>query len=174
MFKWVLESERLKLREICWDDMDNIAPILKDAEIMYAWEHGFTDVEVSEWIEKNIQRYRNDGHSFYLAVEKNSNVVIGMIGLIIENIENNDYLGIAYILDKRFWNRGYGYEGAAACLNYAFAVLGASKVIAQIRPSNCKSRNIAEKLGMYVECEYVKRYKNQDMPHLVYAKYKDS
>ncbi|MBR6486074.1 MAG: GNAT family N-acetyltransferase, partial [Lachnospiraceae bacterium] len=44
---------------------------------------------------------------------------IGVIGVLRENIENEFYTGIAYILDKRFRGKGFATEGALACVKYA-------------------------------------------------------
>ena len=41
---------------------------------------------------------------------------------------------------------------------YAFSGLGARRVIAEIRPENRRSRRVAERLGMQVTGEFVKRY----------------
>lgn len=53
---------------------------------------------------------------------------------------------------------------------YAFDRLGAQKVIAEIRPENRPSRRVAERLGMWVEREFVKHYRGKEMPHLIYSK----
>ena len=165
----IIESERLKLRKITSDDFDDLCEILQDIEVMYAWEHAFSDSEVAEWIDKNIKRYEADGFSYYAAIEKETNQFIGVIGPLIEDIEGVRYIGIAYILNKRSWNKGYAVEGAKASIEYAFNTLNAAKVIAQIRPENLSSRRVAEKLGMEVENVYIKHYSGKDMPHLIYS-----
>lgn len=169
---WIMETERLQLRCMTLADRDIISNILKDAETMYAWEHGFSDQEVDEWMERNLARYRQEGHSFWLAFDKNSAEFIGHVGLITENILQQDYLGIGYILDKKYWGQGYALEAAKACAEYAFDKLGRERVIAQIRLNNLRSRSVAEKLGMQVAFEYTKVYQGKDMPHLVYTLFK--
>ena len=63
MEKIFLETDRLILRQISENDFNDIANILQDIEIMYAWEKSFSDDEVLEWINKNIDRYKRDGYS---------------------------------------------------------------------------------------------------------------
>ena len=53
---------------------------------------------------------------------------------------------------------------------YAFSSLGARRVIAEIRPENRRSRRVAERLGMQVTGEFVKRYHGKDMLHLIYSR----
>ena len=171
--EWIIKTARLKLRRMTWADKEIISNILKDAQTMYAWEHGFSAQEVDEWIERNLTRYDKDGYSFWLAFDKYSGQFIGHIGLITENILQQDYLGIGYILDKKYWGQGYAIEAARACAKYAFEKLGKDKVIAQIRPNNLRSRSVAEKLGMQVEFEYSKVYQEKEMPHLVYVLHRE-
>ena len=78
---------------------------------------------------------------------------------------------MGYILDDRFWGKGYAAEGAQACLNYAFSVLHAPRVIADIRPENTASRRVAARLGMQEEGVFDKFYYGKHMPHIIYAAY---
>ncbi|WP_373601145.1 GNAT family N-acetyltransferase [Paraclostridium bifermentans] len=169
MINEVIQTERLILREITENDYEEIANILQDIEIMYAWEKAFSDVEVRSWIEKNINRYAKDGFSYYLAVNKLSNDVVGVMGPLVENIEEKEYIGVAYILNKKYWNKGYATEGIRACIDYAFRTLNTNKVIAQIRPENKASLNVAKRLNMKEEGEYIKIYEGKEMKHLIYS-----
>lgn len=170
--QWMMESDRLRYRKITKNDFANLKPILQNIEVMYAWEHAFTDEEVLEWIDKNLMRYENEGFSYFAVIEKSSNRFIGTAGPLIENINGTKYIGIAYIIDKKYWGKGYGFESAKASMDYAFSNLNADAVIAQIRPNNLSSRKIAEKLNMKVQSEYVKHYNNMDMTHLIYCRIK--
>ncbi|TCT15584.1 RimJ/RimL family protein N-acetyltransferase [Natranaerovirga pectinivora] len=167
--KFIIESERLGLREITYDDFREIRKILQDGEVMYAWEEGFSDEEIVKWINENIRRYEKDGFSYYAAIEKNTGQLIGVMGPLIENIKGKKHIGVAYILHKDYWNKGYASEGVKESINYAFSTLNAQKVIAQIRPNNLSSRKVVEKLGMNIEGEYIKVYKGKEMPHLIYS-----
>lgn len=168
--KWILESERLGFREITKEDFTLLCPILQDGEIMYAWEHGFTESEVRDWIEKNISRYASDGFSYYAAIRKTTGELIGMMGPLIENIQGRAHIGVAYILDKKYWGQGYATEGAKACMEFAFSHLHAENVIAEIRPENLPSRKVAERLGMRIIGAFMKEYNGRQMKHLIYSK----
>lgn len=165
-----LSSDRLNFRKITYDDYGSICKILQDMDVMYAWEHAFSEEEVSKWINKNLIRYENHGFSYFAVIEKGTNNFIGLMGPLVENIEGEEYIGIAYILAKQYWGLGYGIEGAKACMDHAFNVLKADKVIAQIRPENIQSQKVAQRLGMQVEREYLKVYDGKEVPHLIYSK----
>ncbi|MEG2192355.1 MAG: GNAT family N-acetyltransferase [Oscillospiraceae bacterium] len=166
----VLSSERIFFRKISKDDFPLLCEIFKDKEVMYAWEHAFSDEELKEWIDKNLMRYSKEGFSYFAAIEKETLNFLGVMGPLIENIGGREHMGIAYILAKKYWGQGYGAEGAKACMDYAFSHLGAEKVIAEIRPDNTASRRLAQKLGMEIEGEFIKHYNGKDMPHLIYSR----
>ena len=67
MEKIFLETERLYLREIACSDFDDLKDMLQDTEVMYAWEYTFSDAEVSEWIDKNLARYKTSGLGYFIA-----------------------------------------------------------------------------------------------------------
>lgn len=168
MFKIIFESENLYFREITHSDFDSLAKILKDEEIMYAWEHGFSDDEVENWIDKNIMRYGRDGFSYYIAIEKKSENIVGMIGPLIEEIEDKKLVGVAWILDKEHWGKGYAVEGGRVAIKQAFDTTDTESVIAQIRPNNIASIRTAEKLGMTSVDSYIKIYNGKEMEHIIY------
>ena len=47
----ILETERLVLREMEQGDFADLAEILQDPEVMYAYEHDFTDADVQAWLD---------------------------------------------------------------------------------------------------------------------------
>ena len=135
---------------------------------LYLSESPFTDAEVAAWLTENLRRYKADGFSFYAAIEKCSGKFLGVCGPLIETINGERRMGVAYIFAKAYWGNGYAAEAAAACVNYAFDSLSADEVIAEIRPENKKSRRVAERLGMAISGSFVKTYKGKEMPHLIY------
>ncbi len=165
----ILETPNLYLRKIKADDYQSICSILQDIEVMYAWEHAFSDEEVAKWVKENIMRYRRDGYSYWAVIEKESEELIGITGLISERAENENYIGIGCIFKKEYWGKGLAYEACSACIDYGVNELNLKEITAQIRPDNLRSRNLAERLGMTVRKEFIRRYRNQDMPHLLYC-----
>ena len=101
----ILETSRLYLREIQTDDYKSIGSILQDIDVMYAWEHAFSDEEVIQWIDENIMRYDRDGYSYWAVIEKTSDRLIGVTGLISEEADNENYVGIGYIYKKSHWGK---------------------------------------------------------------------
>ena len=166
----ILRTPRLYMREIQTDDYRSVCSILQDIDVMYAWEHAFSDEEVVKWIDENIMRYKRDGYGYWAVMEKASDTFIGVAGLILEQADDENHVGVGYIYKKAYWGKGYALEGASACVDYAFNILHQNEITAQIRPENTASRKVAERLGMSIKKQFIKRYKNKDIPHLLYSR----
>ena len=164
-----LETERLLLRPVEESDFAAVHRILGDSDVMYAWEHGFTAEETQQWIKSCLARYKRDGYSHFAAVQKDTGELIGLIGPIRETLEGETYLGLGWLLRRDRWKQGYALEGAKEALRYAFDVIGAACVIADIRPENEASIRLAQRLGMKAGHTVIKRYRGKEMPHTVYA-----
>ncbi len=79
----ILETERLIIRKLSQNDFDDLAIMLKDVDVMYAWEHGFSDEEVQEWLNNNIKRYEETGMGYFAAINKETGKLVGQIGLVL-------------------------------------------------------------------------------------------
>lgn len=169
MLKKITETERIYLRELEEVDYDDLCEILQDAETMYAYEHAFTDIEVRNWLNKQFDRYRQFGFGLWAVIEKNQDNFIGQVGLSIQEVNGIEELEIGYLIKRRFWHQGYATEAAIACRDYAFYHLHKDRVVSIIRDTNLASQNVAKRLGMKVECLFVKHYYNMDLPHYLYS-----
>lgn len=165
----ILETERLILREMTQDDFSPLCEILRDKDVMYAWEHAFSEKEVQEWLDNQLNRYKEYGVGYWAAVLKDSGEMIGQCGLLSQIYQGKRILEIGYLLKKSFWHKGYASEAAAACKNYAFDKLNADEVYSIIRDNNIPSQNVAKRNGMTYKDTIVKHYYNIDMPHLVFS-----
>lgn len=57
----IIETGRLILREMRQSDFKDLAGILQDREVVYAYEHEFTDRDVQEWLDRQRDRYQRYG-----------------------------------------------------------------------------------------------------------------
>ena len=164
-----LETENLILRELTNDDFYNLCTILQDAQVMYAYEHPFSDKEVREWLEKQLDRYSKYGFGLWAVILKDTNEFIGQCGITVQDIGARQILEIGYLFRKDFWHKGYAIEAAAACKKYAFENLQADAVYSIIRDTNTASQNVARRNGMKIVGSLTKHYYGIDMPHLVFC-----
>ncbi|MGN0994416.1 MAG: GNAT family N-acetyltransferase [Butyricicoccus sp.] len=165
----ILETERLILRRLTQDDFDGIARTLQDPEAMYAYEHGFSDAEVQEWLDRQLARYEKYGFGLWAVIEKATGGLIGQCGLTMQDCGGQEVLEVGYLFQRDRWHNGFATEAAMACRDYAFDVLGADEVFSIIRDNNYASQNVARRNGMAVRGAFVKHYYGMDMPHLIFS-----
>jgi RimJ/RimL family protein N-acetyltransferase len=161
----VLETSRLRLRELAARDLDFVASMLGDPEVMRHYPSVYTREQAEQWIERQRARYARDGHGLWLAEERESGAPLGQIGLLLQSVDGVDEPEVGYLLARRFWGRGFATEAAAAVRDHAFGALGKPRVISLIRPANLPSQAVAQRLGMRAE----RRTQWAGFEHLVYA-----
>lgn len=165
-----MESERLRFRRLRADDFSLVAPILQDAETMYAWEHGFSYEEVVDWIADMLRRYHEDGCGYFAGLDRESGSLVALAGPLVEHLDaETTALGLGYIVRRDLWGQGYGVECARASLTFAFEKLDAPRVLALIRPDNIASLHVAAACGMKPIGQLTKQYRGKDLPHVVCA-----
>lgn len=165
----IIETERLILRKMDNGDYSALCKILQDEDVMYAYEHAFSDDEVDEWLKKQLVRYETDGIGLWVVVLKENGEVIGQCGLTKQLWWGENIVEVGYLFRKDFWHKGYATEAAVACKDYAFNRLGEKRVYSIIRDLNLPSRRVALRNGMKVCGVQVKHYYGIDMPHLIYC-----
>jgi ribosomal-protein-alanine N-acetyltransferase len=164
-----IETTRLYLRELCQTDYAALCAILQDKEVMYAYEHAFSDIEAQEWMDKQCRRYQENGFGLWAVLRKDTKEMIGQCGLTLQDCGGKEVLEIGYLFQKAVWHQGYATEAAIACKHYAFEQVGADEVYSIIRENNLPSQKVAIKNGMTIKGKIVKHYYGMEMPHLVYS-----
>lgn len=168
----VLETERLCLREMAQNDFSDLAEILQNPNVMYAYEHNFSDDDVQVWLNRQIERYKKYGFGLWAIILKATGQMIGQAGLTMQHYKDKEVLEIGYHLKENYWHMGYAQEAATACKKYAFEHLNEDKVYAIIKSDNLPSIKVAEGIGMHKEDEFVTQYYNGDMLHFLYSAYR--
>lgn len=171
--KIILETERLVLREMRAEDEFALRLMLQDPEVMYAYNGAFTDEETRGWLNNQFARYAEYGFGLWAVVLKENGQMIGQCGITWQNWKDERVLEIGYLFQKAYWHHGYAAEAARACRAYAFDALDAECVHSIIRETNAASRNVAERNGMKVVDQWVKHYRGEDMPHVLYRVRRD-
>jgi RimJ/RimL family protein N-acetyltransferase len=146
--KIILETARLLLREMTIDDLDFIANMLADAEVMRYYPRCCTREESEAWILRQRARYARDGFGFWLAATRAGDEPVGQAGLLMQDLDGVMQVGLGYLVHRPFWRRGFAHEACTGILDHAFGSLGLARVVCPIRPENEPSRRLAEKLGM--------------------------
>ena len=165
----IFETERLFARKLTKDDFGSLCRILQDPEVMYAYEHAFSDAEVNSWLERQLKRYVTDGFGLWAVILKETGSMIGQCGLTMQDWNGKMVPEIGYLFEKAYWHRGYASEAAKGCKEYAFQSLKLPRVYCIIRDNNLPSQRVAERNGMKLCGSLVKHYYGLDMAHLVFC-----
>jgi RimJ/RimL family protein N-acetyltransferase len=144
------DSARLAFREMSPDDLDDMALLLGDPDVMTYYPRPKTRLEAAQWIAWNRGLYRTHGHGLWLLTTAEG-VFAGDCGLTPQVVDGVTELEVGYHVVPALQNRGYATEAAAASRDFARTVLGANRLIAIIHPDNLASQRVAEKIGLYPE-----------------------
>ena len=164
----IQETERLAIRKLTHDDFETLIAIMGKPEVMYAWEHGFSEDDVRSWIERQLTRYTKDGIGYFAVELKESGLLIGQAGLMTTTMNENSVVEIGYIFDNTYWHNGYATEAAESLIAYAFDNFGLPAVYCSIRPENKASIRVAKRLGMESWGSHTVVYRGKEMPHIIY------
>ena len=165
----IIETERLYLREMTRDDLPALSAILQDDKTMYAYEGAFSDEETLAWLNRQLERYREDGFGLWAVILKETGAMIGQAGITLQNVDGEIYPEIGYLFNRQYWKKGYAIEAAKGCKSYGFHTLGLEKLVGIVRDINIPSMNVAIRNEMVIWKRIVKHYKGIDMAHFVFV-----
>jgi RimJ/RimL family protein N-acetyltransferase len=142
-------TPRLRFREMTHDDLDDMAALLGDPEIMTYYPPPKTRDEALGWIDWNINNYATYGHGLWI-IETHDGEFIGDCGLTVQRPEGEPEIEVGYHVRSKFQLRGLATEAATACREFARAS-GVRHLIAIIHPDNLGSQGVARKIGLVEE-----------------------
>jgi len=162
-----LQTERLALRPLRIEDLDEMATLLGDQEALVLWGGALDRDGARTWIERNLARYESDGFGRCAVVLRATGEIVGDCGPIRTTVEDAPEVELGWIVRRSLWGQGIATEAAAAWRDFAFEALGLDRIVSMVSEANAASRRVAEKLGMTVERTAVWG----DAPMLMYAAY---
>lgn len=144
----ILETERLILRTWALADAPELFEICRNARVMKYLGAGkpYETIEQAEeflrWAEDYEQR---NGFCRWAILLKENREIIGSCGFARPH--GTEEIELGYLLDEKFWGKGFATEAAAACLRYGFEQLKFSEAIAITDLENTASHKVLEKIG---------------------------
>jgi RimJ/RimL family protein N-acetyltransferase len=146
-----INTERLLLREITWNDLDQIHGLHSVPEVDEFNTLGIPQdlEETRELIRSDIEAKNVDPQSKYTwrIIELNSGDFAGLAGMTLSNDKYR--LGeIYYKLLPAFWGKGYATEVAKSLIVSGFDTFKLHKVEAGVATDNERSIRVLEKAGM--------------------------
>ena len=143
-------SDRLVFRNMTDDDLDDMAGMLGDPEVMTFYPRPKSITEAQAWIDWNKANYTEHGYGLWI-VETTSGQFVGDCGLTWQAVNDRLELEVGYHVRSTMQGNGYATEAAAACRDFACDVVSAAHLVAIIHPDNAASQNVAKKIGLQFE-----------------------
>jgi RimJ/RimL family protein N-acetyltransferase len=151
------ETERLTFRKIDKSDFNDWLKFFEDLSTSNHWveEKESPGIACEKWYQKQLWRYENDMGGMNALVERSSGRLIGHCGLLLQKVDEISELEIGYSLLPEFWNKGFAFEAASRCKEFAFENDFSQSLISIISLSNLPSQKVALKNGMTIEKETI-------------------
>ena len=145
-----LETERLVLRPLKDDDVDDYFAVLDSPEVR-RWLHLPESLDRSDaWqqIAGFLGQWVLRGTGQWALEERSTGAFLGRAGL--HRPERPDWPGVevGWTLHPDHWGKGYATEAGTAAIRYAFAELELDRIFSCILADNGPSQAVARRLGM--------------------------
>lgn len=141
-------TERLRFREMHESDLENMAALLGDPEVMRYYPSPKTRQDAEGWIAWNRSNYAQHGFGLWI-IETHTGDFVGDCGLTWQEVNGVPTLEVGYHVRSDLQGQGYATEAAAACRDFAGQQTDAGVLVAIIHPKNRASERVAEKIGMH-------------------------
>ena len=170
----ILETDRLFIRPLAMDDLQDVHRIL-DVELADVnWGHDETKAldERKQWLQWTVMNYEQLAQLYQppygerAIVLKSSGQLIGAVGYVpciapfgqlpsLRTTEGSSLytteFGLYYALSPAVQRQGYATEAARGMIRYAFNTLRLKRIVATTTYDNVASMGVMRKLGMRIE-----------------------
>lgn len=145
-----LTSERLILRPWRDDDLDALAQLCADPEVMAHFPEVLDRAGSARLLDRLMAHQAEHGFTFWCLERREDGAVVGFTGLarvgfaapFVPAVETG------WRLARPYWGQGYALEAARRSLQFAFTDLQLAEVVAFTVPANQRSWSVMERLGM--------------------------
>ena len=146
---YILETERLRLREFTLDDAEFIIELMNSPGwLKFIGDRNInnTDQAIAYLENGPIKSYREKGFGLWLVETKDPERPIGMCGILKREHLINPDIGFAFL--PVFTGKGFAFEAALATLNFAKQKLNFKTIFGMTVSENDSSIRLLEKIGM--------------------------
>lgn len=142
--RMVIETERLVLRRLRVNDLDELVVLQADPEIVRFM--GPSDRHDAGWLGEVDQDWQEWGYGRIAITHRDSGCLLGRTG--IKYLRQFQETELGWTLRREAWGHGYATEAARACADWAFRNFEIPYLISLIEPNNARSIAVAKRLGM--------------------------
>jgi RimJ/RimL family protein N-acetyltransferase len=158
----LLETRRLLLRPIAFDDLDEFVALHADPEVT-RFVSRLDRQRAEDRLRRNEEEWRERGHGLLAVLDRGSGEFLGRAAVKYwPQLEETE---VGWVLRRDAWGRGYATEAGRACVEWGFSLLEVPYLTAMISAANYRSIRVAERLGF----EPIRKDLLLEDPVVVYA-----
>jgi [ribosomal protein S5]-alanine N-acetyltransferase len=148
----ILETERLKLRKITLEDVEDMYSYCSNEEVpKYAsWNPHTSLLETKESIERIISQWENNKLVHWGIEYKENRKLIGTIEFVKWETQHK-VAEIGYALSQDYWRKGIATEAASEVIKFGFNHMNLIRIQARCYLENIGSARVMEKAKMSFE-----------------------
>ena len=137
----IMETERLILRPLCIEDVDDAFIWLSDPRVNRFMPYPLytSKADAEKWL-ASLSEDKNE----FAFVLKDTHRVIGAGSI---KLQEDGLWELGYQLSYDYWGKGYASEAGKALINWAYQYLGARRFMARHATANIASGKVLEKCG---------------------------
>jgi RimJ/RimL family protein N-acetyltransferase len=147
-----LRTDRLLLRQWKDDDVEALAPMYADPEVMRYIRDGSVQSrqETAAHLDRMRQHWDEHGFGLFAAELLTTGELTGWVGLALPHFlpEVMPAVEIGWRLGRPFWGAGLATEGAQAALRFGLVDRGLERLVSIRQVENVRSARVMEKLGL--------------------------
>lgn len=146
------ETERLLMRKITPLDFEAWLPFYHDPKSTQFWEGLPKDPKEAcqQQFDRIFERYEHGLGGMNALVLKSTQELVGICGLLVQEVDELEELEIGYSVLPKFWLQGFAHEAAQKCKEVAFDKNWSKSLISIIHVDNVPSQKVAQKNNMYL------------------------
>jgi RimJ/RimL family protein N-acetyltransferase len=150
-----LETERLLLRRWRRNDLELLAALNADAEVMEHFPARLSRQESEDLLRRLEGSFEQRGYGCWAVEIPGVAPLIGFVGLgaVRETLHFAPAVEVAWRLARPYWGEGFASEAAVASLQFGFEELGLEEIVAYTAARNTRSRSVMERVGMSYDAD---------------------
>jgi len=159
-YRYSHESARLTMRPLVIEDAKYWVDFMNSDEATALFPPNLKPpyFTAQDWIARQMKRYENDQLGLLALIEKKSGSLIGMSGLLKQEVDGKAEIEVGYHLLPEFWKSGYAQEAASYFMKFGFRVLKPESIISLIHIDNIASQNVALANSLTTDNEIVENH----------------
>ncbi|GGB37948.1 N-acetyltransferase [Lentibacillus populi] len=142
-----INTKRILMRKLSTEDIKEFYEIVKKNDVgnWLGIGNGMSFKETEQYVNQIIKHWKQHNFGVWALINQSTDEIMGHCGL--RYIDDTEDIEIIYLLDPKFWGKGYATEAGNAAIQFAFNSLKIHKLIARVRTNNSNSKKVIDKLG---------------------------